>query len=83
MIFRISNAVMRYIKKNCEQKITKEEETFYRYGIEIIISSIASVTLILILGMGINMIIESIIFLICFTSLRQYIALIKGSGQND
>ncbi len=72
MIYRISDWIVRYIKRNSEQTINKDEEVFCRYGIEIIVSSVLSFALIFILGIGINMLLETIVFFICFSSLRKY-----------
>ncbi len=58
-----------------EQEVISSEsdvQDFYRYGIEISISSFLNIFLVLLLGIIINHIAESIIFLLLFILIRSF-----------
>lgn len=70
MIERISIAIIEYLLK--KQVISEDEKEYYRYGVEITISSILNVILILLIGVIFKSITESLVFLILFVPLRQF-----------
>lgn len=72
MISNLSNKVLNFL---LEQKViqdTEYETEYYKYGIEITISSILNIVIIIALGIILGVLKESIIFLICFIVLRQF-----------
>lgn len=72
MICKISDKILLYLLQ-CNV-IEKDEttQTYYKYGIEITISSILNILLIVILGVIFNRIVESLFFLATFILLRQF-----------
>ncbi len=72
MIRKISNKILNYLINSKVISDTEDNREFYRYGIEITISSLLNVILILGIGIVTNSMIESIIFLVCFILLRQF-----------
>ncbi len=72
MIKKISEKFLTYLINSKVISDTEDNREFYRYGIEITISSLLNVILILGIGIVTNSMIESIIFLVCFILLRQF-----------
>lgn len=72
MIKSISNSLLQYLIK--ADVIDKSEEAlaYYRYGLEITISSLLNIVLIISIGIISGQFIESILFLICFVPLRRF-----------
>lgn len=72
MIKSFSNKLLQYLVKT--GTIDKDEDVlaYYRYGLEITISSIVNIILILLIGICSHHFYESIAFLICFVTLRQF-----------
>lgn len=54
------------------QTIEKEYEDVYTYGLELLISFIISTSIILVIGLAINRIAETLIYFLVFISLRQF-----------
>ena len=72
MIKSISNKLFQYLLQ--ANVIDKSEDilAYYKYGIEITISSLLNIVLIISIGFISGRLIESILFLICFVPLRQF-----------
>lgn len=72
MIKYISNRLLQYLLQ--ANVIDKSEDVlaYYKYGIEITISSLLNIVLIISIGVISEQFIESILFLICFVTLRQF-----------
>ena len=72
MIKKISEKILNYliIKKVISDK--KEDTDYYKYGIEITVSSLLNVLLIMLIGSVLGNFIESIIFLALFIPIRQF-----------
>ena len=64
--------ILRFLSN--QKVINQDEDTqaFYRYGIELCISSILNIVLVLLIGIILNCILESIVFLIVFIFLRSF-----------
>jgi len=72
MIEHISEMILRYLINAGVAKKNEEEIAYYKYGIEITISSILNVVLILLIGVISKSVLESVLFLSCFIPLRQF-----------
>lgn len=72
MIKVISDNILKYLIKSEVIDDSKECSDYYRYGLEITISSILNIVLILLVGIISNNFFESVTFLICFIPLRQF-----------
>ena len=72
MIKSISNKLLQYLLQ--ANVIDKSEDVlaYYKYGIEITISSLLNIVLIISIGIISGQLIESILFLICFVPMRQF-----------
>ena len=72
MIKSISNKLLQYLIK--ADVIDKSEDAlaYYKYGLEITISSLLNIVLIFSIGIISGQLIESILFLICFIPLRRF-----------
>lgn len=72
MIKSISNNLLQYLIK--ADVIDKSEEAlaYYKYGLEITISSLLNILLIISIGIISRQLIESLLFLVCFVPLRQF-----------
>ena len=72
MIKSISNKLLQYLIK--ADVIDKSENAlaYYKYGLEITISSLLNIVLIVSIGVISGQLIESILFLICFVPLRKF-----------
>ena len=72
MIKSTSNKLLQYLIK--ADVIDKSEDAlaYYKYGLEITISSLLNIILIVSIGIISGQLIESMIFLICFVPLRQF-----------
>ena len=71
----MNNLVSRILSFLTKQKVINQDEdtqAFYRYGIELCISSILNILLVLIIGVILNCILESIVFLVIFIFLRSF-----------
>ena len=71
MIESLSNRVLQLLVDAEVINETEEVMEYYKYGIEITISSILNIVIILLIGLISGHFIESILFLICFVPLRQ------------
>lgn len=71
MIEKISNKLLNYLISSHKIKNDNEIIDYYRYGIEITISSILNIVLIISIGVVTKNIMESLMFLLCFIPLRQ------------
>ncbi|MCL2053031.1 MAG: accessory gene regulator B family protein [Oscillospiraceae bacterium] len=60
------------VNKNAVSKNSEDEIAYYKYGVEITLSSILNIVLIILIGLILGCIAESIIFLSCFITLRQF-----------
>lgn len=72
MIKIISDNLLEYLIKSDVIDDNEDCVAYYRYGLEITISSILNIVLILLVGIISNNFFESIAFLICFIPLRQF-----------
>lgn len=72
MIKKLSDILLKYLIKSDVIESNKESIDYYRYGLEITISSTLNIILILLVGIISHNFTESIAFLICFVPLRQY-----------
>ena len=73
MIEYISEKTVAFlIDSNSISKDDYDEVAYYRYGVEITISTILNVVLIILLGLLFGQLFSSIIFLLCFVTLRQF-----------
>lgn len=72
MIQNLGSKIVKYLVHSGAISDTDDEKEYYKYGIEITISSILNIILVLSIGIIAQSIIESIIFLILFIPLRQF-----------
>lgn len=72
MIDRLSQCILDYLLNSKVIENSKTEKEYYKYGIQITLSSILNILLILSIGFLSSNIIESIIFLVLFISIRQF-----------
>lgn len=72
MISHISEQMLQYLLKSCVINDSDEEKEYYRYGIEITISSLLNIILIIGIGIIFRNVFESIIFLSFFMLIRQF-----------
>ncbi len=72
MIDRLSNNILNYLLESEVISNSVDEKEYYKYGIEITISSILNIVLILIIGVVFQSFYESLIFLTLFIILRQF-----------
>lgn len=73
MIEFLTNKLLKYISnKNIINSEDKDVVAFYKYGIEITISSILNILIILIVSLLFNALIEGFIFLLIFIPTRQF-----------
>ena len=72
MIEIISNNLLKYLIKSEVIDDSEDSVAYYRYGLEITISSILNIVFILLVGIISNNFFESVAFLICFVPLRQF-----------
>ena len=72
MIRFISNKILRYLIKTDVIDKSEDALAYYKYGIEITISSLINILLIISIGIISGQLIESVLFLICFVTLRQF-----------
>jgi accessory gene regulator B len=70
---QITNKILGKLKKYDEKNKIIENEDIYRYGGELIISSVVGFAIVLMEGAIMKMPLESIIFFISFATLRMYI----------
>ena len=72
MIETISNNILEYLIRSKVVKNDRLNRDFYRYGIEITLSSVFNIFIILLLSFICNKFINGIVFLIVFIPLRQF-----------
>lgn len=72
MISHISEQMLQYLLKSRVINDSDEEKEYYRYGIEITISSLLNIILIIVIGIIFRNVFESIIFLSFFMLIRQF-----------
>ncbi len=72
MINRLSNKIVSYLIKHRAIESIAEDIEYYKYGIEITISSCLNIILILFLGIIFQIFAYSVIFLIVFISVRHF-----------
>ena len=72
MISHISEQMLQYLLKSRVINDSDEEKEYYRYGIEITISSLLNIILIIGIGIIFRNVFESIIFLSFFMLIRQF-----------
>lgn len=70
MIVTLSNCIIKSVSKNVD--IDPEYYDYYKYGIEITISSIFNFALILLFGLIIGRFLSAVCFLLCVIPLRQF-----------
>ena len=70
MIVTLSNCIIKSVSKNVD--IDPEYYDYYKYGIEITISSIFNFALILFFGFIIGSFLSAVCFLLCVIPLRQF-----------
>ncbi len=70
MIVALSNCIIKSVSKNVD--IDPEYYDYYKYGIEITISSIFNISLILLFGLIIGSFLSAVCFLLCVIPLRQF-----------
>lgn len=68
----IVSKILKYITVQNVISDDEDVQDFYRYGIEIGISSILNIVLVLLLGLIINRVLESIVFLVLFIFIRSF-----------
>lgn len=68
----IVSKILKYITVQNVISDDEDVQDFYRYGIEIGISSILNIVLVLLLGIIINRVLESIVFLVLFIFIRSF-----------
>lgn len=56
----------------CSNTIDKDEEKIYSYGFEVMIAFIVNIVVILSIGCYLDLFLETILFLICYCSIRQF-----------
>lgn len=72
MIKKLTNHILSYLISSNAINDNEETKDYYRYGIEITISSLINILLIIIIGIVSGNALESIVFLACFIPLRQF-----------
>lgn len=72
MIKAISNKLLKYLIKTDVINKSEDALAYYKYGLEITISSLLNILLIISIGIISGQLIESVLFLICFIPLRQF-----------
>lgn len=72
MISHISEQILKYLLRSNVINDSNDEKEYYRYGIEITVSSLLNVILIIFIGILFQSVIESIVFLIFFMLIRQF-----------
>ncbi len=72
MINRASNTILQYLLRKGVINDSSDVKEYYKYGIELTISSLLNIILIMGIGILFCSIIESIIFLVCFILIRQF-----------
>lgn len=72
MIERLGSCILEYLLKNNAIEDDEEIIAYYRYGIEITISSLLNVLIIILIGLISKQLVESIAFLLCFIPIRQF-----------
>lgn len=72
MIKKLTNHILSYLISSNAIDDNEETKDYYRYGIEITISSLINILLIIIIGIVSGNALESIVFLACFIPLRQF-----------
>ena len=72
MIIYIRDKVLNYLLKSEAINETDDDIDYYKYGIEIIISSFLNIFWILLIGILFKSLLESMVFLGCFVPLRQF-----------
>lgn len=73
MIKFLTNKLLEYItNKNVIDKADKDAAAFYKYGIEITVSSILNILIIFTISLLLNVMIEGFIFLLIFIPTRQF-----------
>ena len=70
MIEKISAHILDFLDN--QSGLSDEEKDYYRYGIEITLSSILSLCIVIIIGIAFNSFWDSLLFLLLFVPLRQY-----------
>lgn len=70
MIAELSNCIIKSVSKSID--IDPEFYDYYKYGIEITISSIINISLILLFGLIIGSFLSAVCFLLCVIPLRQF-----------
>lgn len=70
MIVELSNCIIKSVSKSID--IDPEFYDYYKYGIEITISSIINISLILLFGLIIGSFLSAVCFLLCVIPLRQF-----------
>lgn len=70
MIAELSNCIIKSVSKSID--IDPEFYDYYKYGIEITISSIINISLILLFGLIIGRFLSAVCFLLCVIPLRQF-----------
>lgn len=72
MIKKLTNHILKYLISSNVIENDAESRDYYKYGIEITISSLLNILLIIAIGIVSGNILESIVFLACFVPLRQF-----------
>lgn len=72
MIKKLTNHILSYLISSNAIDDNEETKDYYRYGIEITMSSLINILLIIIIGIVSGNALESIVFLACFIPLRQF-----------
>lgn len=72
MISHISELILQYLLKSNVINDSDDDKEYYRYGIEITVSSLLNIILIMFIGILFHSVPESIVFLIFFMTIRQF-----------
>ena len=72
MITKLSNKILQFLIKNGVVSDTEDDREYYQYGIEITVSSVLNIVLIMLLGVVYHSVVESLIFLFTFITLRKF-----------
>lgn len=72
MISKLSKKILKFLIDNGVVADTADDREYYRYGIEITVSSILNIVLIMLLGVIYHSVIESLMFLFTFITLRKF-----------
>lgn len=72
MISRISELILQYLLRSNVINDSDDEKEYYRYGIEITVSSLLNVILIIGIGIIFKSVTESVVFLLFFMLLRRF-----------